>query len=447
MSRVEIEERQFEISQEIYDLEEQREIKLEAIRVVEDKIYNIQQTQIKPLEKQLKANEDIVQAIEDQRDAEVEAIDAQRQKWTDAALALNLSRIKAGEFNEVIDMAKKLTGDVVADWESLEDQTRILTIETVLKGIGGEPTDAAIVQPSGGGGGGGGSEANTPAGDPVVDDKKGIVTAPPKVDPFGWLEDSLAEVGSWWDSFVNQPWVKSLAAMAIGTYNVFIKPIVDWITEEWNKFATWFDTTVIQPIKDGWASLTAWVDTYVIQPVKDGWDKLATWFDTNVIQPISDGWAELTGPLVKGFEDFFGWFNKDDTMENKIADVEKFWGDTITNLKSLGNDIWAGFTGIGAWLGTQADNFNTWLTTDLPQGIAQGGEDLWNGMQSIPGWLDEQWTNFQTWLSELPYNIGYGAGQLWGHMQNIGDWLGEKWTNFMTWMTVTLPESIGTWGG
>jgi TP901 family phage tail tape measure protein len=465
MSRIEIEERQFEISQEIYELEEQREIKLAAIQVIEDKIYNIQQTQIKPLEDQLELNEDMVQAIEDQRDAEIEAIDAQRQKWEDAELALNLARIKAGEFNDVIDMAKKLTGDVVADWESLEDQTRILTIETVLKGIGGEPTDAPIVQESGGGGGGGNTPGTTPGGEPVVDPNTVTAGERPKVEPFGWLEDSLAEVGSWWDNFVNQPWVKSLAAMAIGTYNIFIKPIVDWITEQWNKFATWFDTTVIQPIKDGWATISAWVDTNVIQPVKTAWNNISTWFDTNVIQPIKDGWAELTGPIVKGFEDFFAWFGKDDTMENKIRDVENWWKGVGENIgsawengiawfKDLPNkisrqagNIWGKIQGAGAWLATQGDNFKTWITEDVPEAISQGGEDLWEGIQGIPGWLDEQWQKLQAWLRDLPYNIGFAAGQLWGHMQNIGDWLGEQWTNFMTWMTVTLPESIGTWGG
>jgi hypothetical protein len=464
MSRVEIEERQFEISQEIYDLEEQREIKLEAIRVVEDKIYKIQQTQIKPLEKQLKANEDIVQAIEDQKGAEIEAIDAQRQKWTDAALALNLSRIKAGEFNSVIAMAKELTGDVVADWNSLADQTRILTIKTVLEGIGGEPTDAPIVQESGGGGGGGG-QRNTPGGDPVVDDKKGIVTDPPKVDPFGWLEDSLAEVGSWWDNFVNQPWVKSLAAMAIGTYNIFIKPIVDWITEEWNKFATWFDTTIIQPIKDGWASLTAWVDTYVIQPIKTEWDKLSTWFDTNVIQPISNGWAELTGPIIKGFEDFFAWFNADDTMENKIRDVENWWKGVGENLgtawedgiawfKDLPNkiatqagNIWTGIQGAGAWLATQGDNFNTWITEDVPAAIGQGGQDLWNGIQDVGTWLGTQGENFSTWITQdVPGAIAQGGQDLWNGIQGIGDWLAEQATSFQNWLG-GLPSNIIQWAG
>jgi TP901 family phage tail tape measure protein len=497
MSRLEIEERQFEISQEIYDLEEQRETKLEAIRVIEDKIYNIQQTQIKPLEKQLKANEDMVQAIEDQRDAEIEAIDAQRQKWEDAGLALDLAEVKAGKFNDVIDMAKKLTGDVVADWESLEDQTRILTIETVLKGIGGEPTDAPIVQESGGGGGGGG-QRNTPGGDPVVDDKKGIVTEPPKADPFGWLEDSLVEVGSWWDSFVNQPWVKSLAAMAIGTYNVFIKPIVDWITEQWNKFAAWFDTTVIQPIKTGWDSLTKTIDENVIQPAKQMWADLNAFVDTKITE-IGEWWNGL--PLVKGFEDFFAWFNKDDTIENKIKDVEGWWKGVGENIGSAWEDgiawfkdlpnkisrqagnIWGRIQGAGAWLATQGENFNTWITEDVPAAIAQGGEDLWNGMQGIGDWLGEQLTNFQTWLIELPGRLVEGAAftwtflgrliewlgyqlddfqtwlttdvpqgiatwgaEIWQDMQNIGDWLTTQWENFMTWMTVDLPAGIAAWG-
>ena len=497
LSRLEIEERQFEISQEIYHLEEEREVLLADIRVIEDEIYNIQENQIEPLEDQLKLNEDIVQAIEDQKEAELEVIDAQRQKWEDAEQALNLSKIKAGEFNDVIKMAKQLTADVVTNWEGLEDQTRKLTIETVLLGIGGEPYDAAIVPESGGGGGGGGR--NTPAGDPVTDVPADAASVePPKEDPFGWLEDSLVNVGSWWDEFVNQPWVKSLAAMAIGTYNMLIKPSVDWVTEEWNKFAAILDTNLFKPMRDGWDSLTKTIDENVIQPAKKMWEDLNTFVNTKITE-IGEWWNNL--PLVKGFNDFFAWFNEDDTIENKIRDVENWWrgvgenlgsawedgiawfkdlpnkiatqaGNIWTGIQGAGawlatqgdnfstwitqdvpaaigqgaQDLWSGIQDVGSWLGTQAEGFSTWITQDVPAAIAQGGEDLWSGIQGIGDWLGEQWQAFSNWLADLPYNIVFAAGYIWEMMTEIGPWLDEQWQNFMTWMTVTLPAGIAAWG-
>jgi TP901 family phage tail tape measure protein len=496
LSRLEIEERQFEISQEIYHLEEEREVLLADIRVIEDEIYNIKEDQIEPLEDQLKLNEDIVQAIEDQKEAELEVIDAQRQKWEDAQQALNLSKIKAGEFNDVIKMAKQLTADVVTNWEGLEDQTRKLTIETVLLGIGGEPYDAAIVPESGSGSTSGG-DRKTPPGGEVSDPNAATPPKMPEIKPFAWLEDSLVEVGSWWDTFVEQPWVKSLGAMAIGTYNMLIKPFVDWVTEEWNKFAAILDTNLFKPMRDGWDSLTKTIDENVIQPAKKMWEDLNTFVNTKITE-IGEWWNNL--PLVKGFNDFFAWFNKDDTMENKIRDVENWWKGVGENIgtawengiawfKDLPNkiatqagNIWTGIQGAGAWLATQGENFGTWITEDVPNAIAQGGQDVWNGIQGIGDWLGEQWTNFQTWLSELPSNIMYtagaiwaqmhnlgdwlaeqwdafgiwlselpanimaAAGAIWAHMQNIGDWLATQWTNFQTWMTVDLPAGILAWG-
>ena len=461
LSRLEIEERQFQISQEIYYLEEEREVLLAEIRIIEDEIYEIQRNQIKPLEDQLKLNEDIVQAIEDQKEAELEVIDAQRQKWEDAQLALDLAEVKAGKFKDVIEMAKKLTGDVVTNWESLADQTRILTIETVLKGIGGEPYDAAIVPESGGGGGAG--DRNTPAGDPVTDVPADAASVePPKEDPFGWLEDSLVNVGSWWDEFVNQPWVKSLAAMAIGTYNMLIKPFVDWVTEEWNKFAAILDTNLFKPMRDGWDSLTKTIDENVIQPAKKMWEDLNTFVNTKITE-IGEWWNNL--PLVKGFNDFFAWFNEDDTIENKIRDVENWWRGVGENLGSAWEDgiawfkdlpnkiatqagnIWTGIQGAGAWLATQGDNFSTWITQDVPAAIGQGAQDLWGGIQDVGSWLGTQAEGFSTWITEdVPAAIAQGGEDLWSGIQGIGDWLGEQAASLQAWLE-NIPSNIFQWAG
>jgi TP901 family phage tail tape measure protein len=492
MSRVDIEERQFEISQEIYDLEEKREIKLEAIRVIEDKIYKVQETQIKPLEKQLKANEDMVQAIEDQRDAEVEAIDAQRQKWTDAALALNLSRVKAGEFNEVIDMAKKLTGDVVADWESLEDQTRILTIETVLKGIGGEPTDAPIVQESGTGGGGGGGpipEAKEVEETQVTEEAKN-----PIQKAFDWLKDAGDGIGSWWDgilSSIGDAWQGIVDGFLTPINNVFIaigsmidtlilEPLGNiwdetggkwlnafgsWLSDIWAGITSWYDATigpwwdetigaffngigdwfegVFDSIGSGVESAGKWIEEKandVGSWFEDAGKNVSTWWDG-----VLTGWNDLQEDPVKTGQD---WAKSIQGSFGDAATAVSNWFEQVgTDLSNNGADLWSRIQNIGDWLATQWENFMTWMTVDLPEGVAAWGGQVWGNMQNVGDWLATQWENFKTWATvTLPEGIRQWGANTWSGIQKIGEWLSTQWENFKTWLTVTLPEGIKQWG-
>jgi hypothetical protein len=375
LSRIEIEERQFEISQEIFDLEEQRETKLAAIRVLEDKIYKIQENQIEPLEKQQKANDKVLQSLEDQRDAQLEAIDAQRQKWEDAELALDLARIEAGEFNDVIDMAKKLTGDVVANWKALADKTIKLTVETVTKAIGGTPTAAGIVAESGsGGGGGGGGTPVTPTEEVSTPDPNSQTVAE-TAGPFSWLGDPMEAAQSWWDGIV--AWFKDLPRMigeAAGNLWSGIQSIPSWLGEQWTKFQTWLGEL---PTKAGVAVGRLW----------------------GRIQNIGD-W------LATQWENFKTWATV--TLPNGI----KEWGaNTWTNIKS-----------IGPWLAQQWENFKTWLTVTLPNGIKNWAINLWNvGLPNFGNWLAARAEELRLWIVGLPGRIGNWAKNIWD-----GFWSGFK---------------------
>jgi TP901 family phage tail tape measure protein len=376
MSRVEIEERQFEISQEIFDLEEKREKKLAAIRVIEDKIYDIQENQIEPLEKQQKANDKVLESIEDQRDAQLEAIDAQRQKWEDAELALDAARIEAGEFNNVIDMAKQLTGDVVANWKQLSDKTAKLTIETVMKEIGDAPTSAAIVKESGSGGGGGSTTTTTPT--TPVDDKSlesQTFGESLKNTPFSWLGDPVEAAQSWWDAIV--AWFKDLpnkVGEAVGNLWSGIQSIPVWLGEQWGKFKTWLSEL---PYNIGYSVGSLWGKI----------QNIGIWLATQ-------------------WENFKTWATV--TLPNGV--------------KEWGANLWASIQSIGPWLATQWENFKTWVTVTLPNGIKNWAVNLWTvGLPNFGSWLAARAEELRLWIVGLPGRIGNWATNLWD-----GFWSGFK---------------------
>jgi len=345
-SREEIEQSLLEIGDQIYELEEKREAKLTEIRVIQDQMYAIEKNKLKPLQDQLDKAEKALKATRDQLQAELDAIDAQRQKWEDAQLALDLARVEAGEFRNVIDLTKKLTGDVVNDWKSLADKTIKLTIETVKKEIGNvTPTPAAPVSEAGTGGGGN-TQATIPKPPPIVpteipkDDKKDL---PGADDPFAWLGDLQTAI----DDFFGQPWVQSIGAMFAGTAEVFyedvIKPIEDKLKKLWSDAAGWLDKNLIQPAKKKWDELATWVDTNFAEPIRKKVDEIATFFDTKLIQPVKNKWTELSDafntkfiePIKKWWEGFTSWFTSNKSIENKIDDVKAWWRSIPDAIKDV----------------------------------------------------------------------------------------------------------------
>ena len=194
MTREQILERQFDIGQQIFELEEKKEEKLKAIQGLEDKIYDIQRNRLRPLQAALDTANAALAATEQQRDTELAAIAEKERAWEEAQLALDLARIESGEFNDIIEMTNGLLElsvgeieDFAAYWQALRDKTITLTVRTVTESVGGagtggtggssdsssssssssqtEPTPTPVNPPvgtpgtGGGGGGGGGGPA------------------------------------------------------------------------------------------------------------------------------------------------------------------------------------------------------------------------------------------------------------------------------------------------
>ena len=121
LTRLQIENRQFAISQEIYALEQKREVELLAIRDIEDKIYDIKEGRLKLAQDELDLANKALKDYQNQRDAAIEAVDRQREVWRDAKLAIGFARIDAGYYNDVISFSNTLIDLMKDGWLGVGD--------------------------------------------------------------------------------------------------------------------------------------------------------------------------------------------------------------------------------------------------------------------------------------------------------------------------------------
>lgn len=105
LTRVQIEQRLYEISQEIYNIETKRQAVDAEILKLQDEIYNLKEVQ-------LKATEDALQA-------ELDAIDAQRQKWEDTRLALEGAKAEADGYNDMLLEAEATLKRMLELWKQM----------------------------------------------------------------------------------------------------------------------------------------------------------------------------------------------------------------------------------------------------------------------------------------------------------------------------------------
>jgi TP901 family phage tail tape measure protein len=124
MTKVQIEQKLFDISEEIYALETKRQTVDAEILKLQDEIYNLQNNQLKVAEKALAA--------------ELEAIDAQRQKWNNVQLAIDFARANAAGYNQLLLDAEATLTRMLALWASMGSGITMGAIEGAL---GGAPVE------------------------------------------------------------------------------------------------------------------------------------------------------------------------------------------------------------------------------------------------------------------------------------------------------------------
>ena len=105
------------IEEAIYDLQVLRSDALEGIAKDEQKIYDLNVNQIQPLRDKLKA--------------ELDTIDAQRDKWRDAKLAIEKANLDATDFKDQLTKAEGLVASLAKLWGDISSKEVTLTIKKI----------------------------------------------------------------------------------------------------------------------------------------------------------------------------------------------------------------------------------------------------------------------------------------------------------------------------
>jgi hypothetical protein len=108
-----------DIQDKIYLLEEDREKRVRAIRIEEDKIYEITNNKLVTAQKQLESAQKNLDKLKEELQARLDAIDAQRDAWEAAADAEMAAAITAGKYNDVIEATLKLLQDIEQKWRDI----------------------------------------------------------------------------------------------------------------------------------------------------------------------------------------------------------------------------------------------------------------------------------------------------------------------------------------
>jgi TP901 family phage tail tape measure protein len=140
-TRAQIEERQYQISEQTYNLEQGRKLIQDQIAIIEetkiaplnakkviaereirdleDKIYNIQIGKLANAESELKKKQDALDKLQAELTTELDLIDAQRDKWVEAQNAIDLARVKSEAFAASMEYNVSLVEQLVSAWNSM----------------------------------------------------------------------------------------------------------------------------------------------------------------------------------------------------------------------------------------------------------------------------------------------------------------------------------------
>jgi TP901 family phage tail tape measure protein len=271
--------------------------------------------------------------------------------------------------------------------------------------------------------------------------------AAPKSD---WFSDSMKNVEKWATDFMNQPWVKSIQAIFIGTGEIFnefvIVPIQqfftdvgNWINENivvpWNNMVAqikaWWDENISKPINDFFTMVGNWIYEHITTPWNNMVTAISTWWNDNIATPINNFftsvslWIDehITQPFNRAiawvqekFGLFFSWFNEDKSMKEKIDDVKKWWKDTIDSVSTWWKEL---PDKIGKWFGSIGTTIKDSFVTAVNGAIE--ALNKWKfkipAFEIIPG---QAWTKVggQTWD---PFDIPHIKLNEGGQVPGIGN--------------------------
>jgi TP901 family phage tail tape measure protein len=178
MTRAQIEERQFQISQQSFALQQQRKVLEQsiadieakqiaplnvarlaaetAIRVEEDKIYKIQQDRLVPAQAALTKAEGLLKSTQDKLKADLDIIEQDKQSWADAKVARDLALLDQGAYKEALVKTDGVAKGVLDKILALNTTVRTIhNIHTTYTSSGSSGSSGS------GGSGGGGAKGGT----------------------------------------------------------------------------------------------------------------------------------------------------------------------------------------------------------------------------------------------------------------------------------------------
>lgn len=246
----------------------------------------------------------------------------------------------------------------------------------------------------------------------------------------------------------------------------------DWIVDKWKAAAKWFDSKVVQPIKDFFGDLwnnlkdsaaTAWKN------VSGKWDDAKAWFSEKVTTPIKnffgnlwtnikDGAATARKNVSEKWSDAKVWFS-----EKVTAPIKTSFGDLWKNLKDGAATAWKNVS-------KEWDNAKLWfsekVTTPIKTAFNNAWEDTkraWNGAKTwfqttvtnpigeafdiVTGNIDRAWKNVWNGLGDFLRGAVNTVIDLINTMlRALSDGMNEV-INAMNTIRVTVPDWVPFIGG
>ena len=199
--------------------------------------------------------------------------------------------------------------------------------------------------------------------------------------------------------WVYQNWDSITAWFSQGLDNIgqFFTNTWNWITSVWSVAATWFDTTIIQPVVGFFVGLWTSIST----TASDCWNAIVAfftpafnWFSQlfgSIKQTISDVFYNI-GVIAKGCWDIIKavWEKVSQWFDTNIGQpVARIFNNLWTVVKSAASSAWNGikttFSVIGTWVNTNIVQPVSKLFSSLWSDFKSGATSAWNGVKEVFG--------------------------------------------------------------
>ena len=243
------------------------------------------------------------------------------------------------------------------------------------------------------------------------------------------IKDAAGAVADWFSNI----W-KNISAWFSGMWSNF----ASWagsawsnITKAWNGAKTWFNNTVIEPIKkfftNGWNAIVTSVKN-AWTAVTNAWNGAKTWFNNTVIEPIkkffTNAWNAIVTSVKNAWTAITNAWNGAKTWFNNtvIEPIKKFftnaWNAIVTSVKNA----WTAIT--NAWNGAK-----TWFNNTVIEPTKKAFSAAWN---NITTWAKNTWSNITSTFKGAASWFGDVFGNAWTAIKNKFAAWGSFWSGLWT---------------